>query len=65
MWSSALFREGLLAGSLIIIGLYHLFVFIMNRRDRSFFYFGVFCLLISLRALVTDDKLLLLLLAKH
>ncbi len=62
MWGNALLWAGLLSGALMIIGIYHLIVFIMSRNDRSFFYFGVFCLLISLRVLVTDDKLLRLLL---
>lgn len=62
LWSSAVLWAGLLIGSLVIIGIYHLLLFLMSRNDRSFFYFGLFCLLISLRVMVTDDKLLRLLL---
>lgn len=62
IWTKAVLWAGLLLGGLLIIGIYHLIIFLMSRNDRSFLYFGVFCLLICLRVLVTDDKLLQLLL---
>lgn len=42
----------LLFGSLIIMGLYHLALFLFRKSDRSPLYFGIFCLLISLRIMV-------------
>lgn len=39
------------AGSLLIMGLYHLGLYSLRRRDRSALWFGLFCLLISVRSL--------------
>ena len=44
-----LMLELFLVGSLLIMGIYHLGLFSLRRKDRSPLYFGVFCLLISLR----------------
>ncbi len=42
-------------GSLFIMGLYHLGLFILRKKDKSPLYLGIFCLLISLRILVTGE----------
>lgn len=47
-----------LIGCLSFVGLYHLSLFILRRKDRSTLYFGAFCLLISLRVLVTGERIL-------
>jgi two-component system sensor histidine kinase ChiS len=49
-------------GSLLIMGLYHLGMFILRRNDRSTLYVGLFCLVISIRPLVTGEYYLIYLL---
>lgn len=53
-------REVFLCGGISIIGLYHLalFAFRRERRGRSALYFGLFCLTLVLRLLVTGERLL-------
>ena len=48
-----------LFGSILIMALYHLGLFSMRRKDRSSLLFGLFCLIIALRILNTDDRYLL------
>lgn len=48
-----------LAGSLLIMGIYHLGIFFYRRKETAALWFGLFCLLITLRALVTGEKLLM------
>ncbi|MEQ9362687.1 MAG: adenylate/guanylate cyclase domain-containing protein, partial [Leptospirales bacterium] len=49
-----------LCGGISIIGLYHLalFAFRRERRGRAALYFGLFCLMITLRLLVTGERIL-------
>jgi serine phosphatase RsbU (regulator of sigma subunit) len=47
-----------LIGVLIIMGIYHLALFALRRKDFSALYFGIFCLLIALRTSVTGEKIL-------
>ncbi|MBF0118901.1 MAG: response regulator [Desulfobacterales bacterium] len=44
-----------LVGSIFIMGLYHIGLFIIRKRDPSPLYFGIFCLFITLRSLVTGE----------
>ncbi|NBU99065.1 MAG: hypothetical protein EBS19_12800, partial [Spirochaetia bacterium] len=46
------------AGILFIMGVYHISLFSLRREDKSPLYFGLLCLLISLRTLVTGEKYL-------
>jgi hypothetical protein len=48
----------ILFGSIFIMALYHLCLFALRKTDRSFLYFGVFCLLIMLRLLTTGERYL-------
>ncbi len=48
----------LLFGSLLVMGLYHLGLFVLRREDRSLLYFAIFCLLIALRTVVTGERFL-------
>jgi len=50
--------ELFIAGILFIMGIYHLSLFNLRKEDRSPLYFGIFCLLISLRTLLTGEKYL-------
>jgi hypothetical protein len=45
----------LLSGSLLIMGFYHLFTYLLRRDDKSNIYFGLFCLLIFLRILFAGE----------
>jgi hypothetical protein len=49
----------ILFGSLLIMGLYHLVLFALRQKDRSPLYFGVFCLLVSLRNLLVGEIILI------
>ncbi|MGK5093205.1 SpoIIE family protein phosphatase [Deltaproteobacteria bacterium TL4] len=45
-------------GALGIMGLYHLGLFFLRRQDPSPLYFGLVCLLLSLRSALTGERLL-------
>ena len=47
-----------LFGSIAIMGLYHLGLFIVRRKDRSPLYFSIFCFLIALRLFTTSERCL-------
>jgi adenylate cyclase len=44
-----------LSGSLLIMGFYHFGLYLLRKKDSSSLYFGFFCLLFSLRTLVTEE----------
>jgi PAS domain S-box-containing protein len=48
-----------LFGSIVIMGLYHLGLFVVRRKDRSPFYFSIFCFLIALRLFTTGERFLI------
>lgn len=52
--------EVFLCGGISIIGLYHLALFLFRReqRGRAALYFGLFCMMIVLRLLVTGERML-------
>jgi hypothetical protein len=50
-----------LCGSILIMTLYHLGLFIVRKKDRSSLYFSIFCFLIALRLLTTGGRYLVLL----
>jgi len=52
-------KEMFLLGSFVIMGLYHLGFYIFRPKEKSILYFSIFCFLISLRILVTGNRLLL------
>ncbi|HAY37874.1 MAG TPA: hypothetical protein DCY53_00145 [Desulfobacteraceae bacterium] len=45
-----------LFGSIFIMGLYHLCLFTLKKKDRTFLYFSVFCFLVTLRLLATGER---------
>ncbi len=47
-----------LIGSLFIMGLYHLGLYLLRKKDPSTLYFGIVCLLITLRCLATGERYL-------
>lgn len=53
--------EGFLFGSLLIMAFYHFGLFGLRRQDPSTLYFGLFCLLVGARVLVTGECFLIIL----
>lgn len=51
-------QELFLIGAIAIIGLYHLALFVIRRKHQAALYFGLFCLTIVLRMLVTGERIL-------
>ncbi|WP_028547455.1 sensor histidine kinase [Paenibacillus sp. UNC451MF] len=49
--------QTLLAGSLLIMGLYHVLLFVQRRNDKSTVYFGGLCIAIGIRTLVVGETL--------
>jgi len=48
----------ILFGSILMIGLFHLGLFAIRKKDLSTLYFGIFCLLIAIRMLTVERYLL-------
>ncbi|PZD93609.1 histidine kinase [Paenibacillus sambharensis] len=48
-----------LFGSLVIIGLYHIALFALRREEKFTIHFGLLCLVVGIRTVVTDEALLL------
>jgi len=49
-----------LIGSIILMALYHLGLFMVRKKDRSPLYFSIFCFLLALRTLTTGGRYLIL-----
>ncbi|MEM7179292.1 MAG: response regulator [Spirochaetota bacterium] len=58
MESKNLGSDFFLAGSIFIMGMYHIGLFLLRKNDKSPICFAVFCLLISFRTLLVGDKYL-------
>ncbi len=50
--------EMFLVGSLTIMGIYLLSVFLLSRKDKASLYFGMLCLIIALRTMVMGEMVL-------
>lgn len=50
--------EVFITSSLLVIGLYHLVLFILRRKDRAPLYFGLFTVLLGIRSLLVGELLL-------
>ena len=57
--SRYIFEDLFLFGGILIIGLYHLVLFLLRTRDRSALYFGLFCLFIASRTILTGERVVL------
>ncbi|MGK0468588.1 sensor domain-containing diguanylate cyclase [Clostridium sp.] len=51
-------RDLFLFGMLLIMGIYHLGIYIMRRKDWAPLYFSIFCLLFALRMLMVGERFL-------
>ncbi len=54
-WMRDLIIDFFLFGSIMVMGLYHLGLFLVRKKDRLPLYFGAFCLLISMRIIVQEN----------
>ncbi|RAV13836.1 ATP-binding protein [Paenibacillus contaminans] len=50
--------EIFITASLLVIGVYHLLLFVLRRKDRATLYFGLFTLLFGIRSLLVGELLL-------
>ncbi len=48
--------EFFLIGSILIMGLYHLVLFIIRKNDKSSLYFSLFCFILPIRISVTGEQ---------
>ena len=48
----------IVASSLLIMGLYHIGLFVNRQKDRSPLYFGMFCILVVLRTITIKERLI-------
>lgn len=55
---SALGRDMFLFGMLLIMGLYHFGLYAMRSKDRTPVFFGLFCILFSVRMLLVGERFL-------
>lgn len=44
-----------LSGSLLMMGLYHIGIFTRRKKEKFMLYFGIFCILMSLRSILTEE----------
>lgn len=51
--------ELFLAGSILIMGIYHLGLYLLRRRDKTPLYFSIFCLFITIRIMTVGERFLL------
>ncbi len=51
--------EMFVIGALIIMGVYHLFLYLLRTEDRSPLYFGIFCLMVATYTLLTGMRYLI------
>jgi PAS domain S-box-containing protein len=48
-----------LFGGILMMGLYHIGLFITRAKEKSTLFFGIFCFLIAIRSLVTGERYLI------
>jgi putative nucleotidyltransferase with HDIG domain len=57
--TSDLVSTALVSGALLIMGLYHLGLFLLRKKDRTALIFGIICLLMTVRNLIMGERILL------
>ncbi|OKL37446.1 ATP-binding protein [Domibacillus mangrovi] len=50
--------EMFVTASLLVIGVYHLLLFVLRRKDRATLYFGLFTMLLGIRSLLVGELLI-------
>jgi signal transduction histidine kinase len=56
---NSMVTEGFLIGALLAIGIYHIGLFIIHKKEFAMLYFGLFCLIIMVRTGLTGERLAL------
>lgn len=56
---NSMVMEGFLIGALLTIGIYHIGLFIIHRKEFAMLYFGLFCLIIMVWKSLTGERLAL------
>lgn len=57
MWSKA--WSYFVLGIYLAIGFYHLVLFFLGKKDKATLFFGIFCLVFTIRSVVTDERIIL------
>lgn len=57
-WRVDLILTSIIAGALLIMGLYHLGLFAVRKKDPTTLLFGVICILMALRDLLVGERIL-------
>ncbi|MHC4536410.1 MAG: 7TM diverse intracellular signaling domain-containing protein, partial [Planctomycetota bacterium] len=55
----ALYLNFFLFGGILIMGIYHIGLFVFRTQEKSTLFFGIFCFLIAIRSLVTGERYLI------
>ncbi len=58
-WENKLVITVFLLGGILIIGIYHFFLFGFRPQDKSTLFFGIFCLLIAARIFFTGERFII------
>ncbi|MFW6016762.1 MAG: diguanylate cyclase [bacterium] len=53
--TKALAYDLFLFGALLIMGIYHLIIYIYRKKEHSILYFAIFCLLVSIRTIIVGE----------
>ncbi|MCM3257727.1 ATP-binding protein [Paenibacillus lautus] len=57
--SVELVRDSLVIGSLLVIGVYHIILYVLRRNDVTPLYFGLFCMCIAVRTMLVGSRFIL------
>lgn len=57
--SVELVRDSLVIGSLLVIAVYHIFLYVLRRNDVTPLYFGLFCICIAVRTMLVGSRFIL------
>ncbi len=55
VWDANYYLDIFLFGSILIMGLYHLSIFFLRKKEKAALAFGLFCILISIRTIMTGQ----------
>lgn len=58
VYSKSISMDMLIVGSLFIIELLNLAMYLLRKREKSFLYFSIMCFLIQLRCLILNERIL-------
>ncbi|WP_187373233.1 sensor histidine kinase [Bacillus rubiinfantis] len=53
----AIIYRAIIVTSLMMIGIYHLVLFLFRKRERSFLFFAIVCIVVAIRAILLEEGL--------